>query len=149
MASDRTLRVSAFAFALFFAVVVVLGYIPGLNASAHQHHAGAAPMANDEHMLLGRYVISLLDDVTHGLSALLFLAASLHSGRASRLALTAFGWYYSYDAIIYLVTGILQGQPFVSNLLLNLPHVVISGLMLWLAYHGRSTETPSRMAVAA
>ena len=146
MASDRTLRVSAFAFALFFAVVVILGYIPGLNASAHQHHGGTA-MAADEHMLLGRYVISLLDDVTHGLSALLFLAGALHSTRASRLALTAFGWYYSYDAIIYLVTGILQRQPFMSNLLLNIPHVIISGIMLWLAYRGRSNEARAAVPV--
>src|SRR5437763_964300 len=85
MPSDRTIRWSAFGFAVLFGLVVVLGYIPGLNAPIHQHHAGADP---GEHMLLGQYTISLLDDVTHGLTALLLLAAAAHSARASRLALT-------------------------------------------------------------
>ena len=76
MPSDKIVRVTAFVFALFFAVVVILGYIPGLNA-AHVHHPGAMPMEAGEHMLFGRYTISLLDDVTHGLSAILFLIASL------------------------------------------------------------------------
>jgi hypothetical protein len=137
MPSDRAVRVGALVFALFFAVVVALGYIPGLNAQPHVHHPGMQ-MEPGSHTMLGLYTISLLDDVTHGLSALLFLAAALHSARASRLALTAFGWYYAYDAIIYLVTGVLQGTPLGQNLGLNLPHVVISGIMLWLAYRRRA-----------
>jgi hypothetical protein len=132
MPSDRAVRIASFAYAVFFAAVVILGYIPGLNA-AHVHHPGMT-MGPDEHLLLGRYKISLLDDVTHGLSALLFLVAGLHSARASRLAMTAFGWYYAYDATIYLVTGFLQLQPPVDVILLNLPHVVISSIMLYFAY---------------
>jgi hypothetical protein len=133
MASDRGARVSAFCFALFFGLVVVLGYIPGLNAPLHQHQGSES----GEHLLLGQYRISLLDDVTHGLTALLLLVASLHSARMSRLALTAFGWYYAVDAVIYLVTGVLQRDPLVSNVLLNLPHVVLSTVMLLIAYRGR------------
>ena len=89
-------------------------------------------------MLLGQYAISLIDDVTHGLSALILLAASLHSARMSRLALAAFGWYYAADAVIYLVTGVLQRSPLKDNIGLNAPHVVISSIMLWLAYRGRA-----------
>jgi hypothetical protein len=137
MASDRTVRVAAVVYAVFFAVVVILGYIPGLNAE-HVHQTGMT-MAPDEHMLLGRYRISVLDDVTHGLSAILFLVAGLVSARASRLALTAFGWYYAYDATIYLVTGFLQQKGAVDTILLNLPHVVISGIMLFLAYRRPAT----------
>jgi hypothetical protein len=143
MPSDQVIRISAFVFAVFFAVVVVLGYIPGLNAT-HVHHAGMTSMQPGEHMLLGRYTISLLDDVTHGLSALLFLIASLHSARFSRLVLTAFGWYYGYDATIYLVTGVLQGTGVIDNVLLNLPHVVISSIMLFLAYRGRANVPAAR-----
>ena len=84
MPSDRAVRGGAFVFALFFAVVVALGYIPGLNATPHVHHTGM-PMEPGSHTMLGLYTISLLDDVTHGLSALLFLVAALHSARASRL----------------------------------------------------------------
>ena len=148
MPSDRTVRVGAFVFAIFFGVVVSLGYIPGLNSAAHVHHPGMA-MEPGSHTLLGLYTISLLDDVTHGLSALLFLVAALHSARASRLALTAFGWYYAYDAVIYLVTGVLQGDPLAKNVGLNLPHVVISSIMLWLAYRGRTNAAASAVAVPA
>jgi hypothetical protein len=120
-----------FGFAILFGLVVVLGYIPGLNAPMHHHHAGADP---GEHMLLGRYAISLLDDVTHGLTALLLFAAALHSARVSRIALAVFGSYYAVDAAIYIITGLLQRDPIGSNLALNLPHVVLSSAMLWLAY---------------
>jgi hypothetical protein len=147
MPSERAVRVGAFVFALFFAVVVALGYIPGLNASPHVHHAGMS-MEPGSHTMLGLYTISLLDDVTHGVSAILFLVAALHSARASRLALTAFGWYYAYDAVIYLVTGVLQRTPIAQNVGLNLPHVVISGIMLWLAYRG-SVAAPRATALPA
>ena len=43
MPSDRVVRISAFVFALFFAMVVILGYIPGLNAPLHHHHADGDP----------------------------------------------------------------------------------------------------------
>ena len=147
MPSDRIVRVGAFVFSIFFAVVVALGYMPGLNGQPHVHHPGMS-MEPGEHMLMGLYRISLLDDVTHGLSAILLFVAALHSARASRLALTAFGWYYAYDAIIYLVTGVLQSKPLGENLGLNIPHVIISGIMLWLAYRGR-TNAPSAAAVPA
>jgi len=135
-------------FSIFFAIVVALGYMPGINGQPHVHHPGMS-MEPGEHMLMGLYRISLLDDVTHGLSAILFLVAALHSARASRLALTAFGWYYAYDAIIYLVTGVLQSKPLGENIGLNLPHVIISGIMLWLAYRGRTNVSSVAGAVAA
>ena len=106
-------------------------------------------MEPGSHTLLGLYTISLLDDVTHGLSAILPLVAALHSARASRLALTAFGWYYAYDAIIFIVTGVLQSKPLGENLGLNIPHVIISGIMLWLAYRGRTNAPSAAAAVPA
>ena len=148
MPSDKTVRVGAFVFAIFFAAVVLLGYMPGINGQPHVHHPGMS-MEPGEHMLMGLYRISLLDDVTHGLSAILFLVAALHSARASRLALTAFGWYYAYDAVIYLVTGVLQGTPLGQNVGLNLPHVVISGIMLWLAYRGRANVASAAVPLVA
>ena len=133
MPSEKTVRVGAFVFALFFAFVVALGYMPGLNGQPHVHHAGMQ-MEPGEHMLMGLYRISLLDDVTHGLSAILFLVAALHSGRASRLALTAFGWYYACDAAFFLINGFIIHKPLVSNVMLNLPHVLISAIMLGMVY---------------
>ena len=144
MPSDRTIRLSAAAFSLLFAGVVLLGYLPGLNAPIHQHHPGAE---SGEHLLLGAYKISLLDDVTHGLTALLLLVASLHSARASRLVLAIFGSYYAVDAAIYLITGFLQRSPVASNLKLNLPHVILSSAMLTLAYRGRANVPRSGGAI--
>ena len=126
------MRWSAFAFGILFALVVVLGYIPSLNGGAGH----VAMTATGEHRMLGLYMIGTADDVTHGLSAVLLLVAALVSGRASRLALLVFGCYYAVDAAIYLVTGVIQARPIVSNVLLNLPHVVISGIMLTLAFRG-------------
>ena len=132
MTSDRTLRWSAFAFGVFFALVVALGYIPSLNGGTGH----VAMTASGEHQMLGLYMIGAADDVTHGLTALIFLVASLMSARASRWALLVFGCYYAVDAAIYLVTGVVQQHALLSNILLNLPHVVISGVMLMLALRG-------------
>ena len=134
MPSDRALRWSAFGFGVLFALVVALGYIPSLNGGAEH----VAMTANGEHQMLGLYMIGTADDVTHGLSAVLLLGAALTSARAARLALLVFGCYYAVDAAIYLVTGVVQLRPVISNVLLNLPHVVISGIMLTLALRGRT-----------
>ena len=126
------MRWSAFGFAVFFALVVALGYIPQLNGS----EGHVAMTATGEHKMLGLYMIGTADDVTHGLTAAVLLATALISARASRFSLMAFGWYYAVDAAIYLVTGFIQHRPVTSNILLNLPHVVISAIMLTLAYRG-------------
>ncbi len=152
MLSDKAVRWSAFAFAIFFTVVVAAGYVPALNIKPHVHNPdamAAMPLAAGEHTMLGLYTISLLDDVTHGLSALAFLIGALFSARFSRLAMTAFGWYYAYDATIYLVTGVLQQKPFMTNFGLNAPHVVISGIMLWIAYLGRTNVPSARVPNAS
>ena len=134
MTSDRTLRWSAFGFAIFFVLVVALGYIPQFNGG--MSHVEMAQMG--EHSMLGLYMIGAADDVTHGLTALVLLATAIASAKAARISLAAFGWYYAMDAAIYLITGLVQHRPFASNILLNLPHVVISAVMLALAYRGRS-----------
>jgi hypothetical protein len=51
------------------------------------------------------------------------------------------------DAAIYIITGILKGDPLGSNLKLNLPHVIFSSIMLTLAYRGR-TSVPKVAATA-
>ncbi len=119
---------------MFFALVVALGYIPRFNQG--MSHVDMSHMG--EHSMFGLYMIGAADDVTHGLTAVLLLVGALTSARAARLGLAAFGWYYATDAAIYLVTGFIQHRAFVSNILLNLPHVVISAVMLALAYRGRS-----------
>jgi hypothetical protein len=151
MVSDRAIRLIAFVFAILFAIVVVLGYLPGINAPVHQHHGGgmqSGGMQPGEHLLMGRYAISLIDDVTHGVTALVLLVAALTSARNSRLALIAFGWYYACDAVFYLINGVLTHQPVMANVLLNLPHVVISSIILGIAYWGRADVPRASLAAA-
>ena len=131
MSYDRALRWSAFGFGIFFALVVALGFIPALNQGMDH----VSMQASGEHQMMGLYMIGAADDVTHGMTAVLFLLAALMSAKASRLALLAFGWYYAIDASIYLITGVVQHKPVLSNILLNLPHVILSAIMLSLAYH--------------
>ena len=135
--TDRMIRWSAFGFAMVFTVVVALGYLPGINAPVHVHNPAAPALGPGEHLLLGQYTISLLDDVTHALSAILLLIGAGLSVRLSRLFLGIWGSYYAVDATIYLITGVLEGQAIGSNLALNLPHVVLSSTMLWVAWRGR------------
>jgi hypothetical protein len=143
MPYDRTLRWSAFGFGIFFALVVALGYIPALNKG--QEHVSM--QGSGEHQMMGLYMIGPADDVTHGLTALVFLLAAAWSAAASRLALLAFGWYYAVDAAIYLITGLVQHKPLLSNILLNLPHVVLSAIMLGLAYRVARAGAPAHRVV--
>src|SRR4051812_37695089 len=73
--SSMTLRAAALGFAALFALVVILGYIPGLNGGMDH----VAMSASGEHMMMGLYMIGPADDVTHGLTALVFLGAGLAS----------------------------------------------------------------------
>ena len=130
MASERTLRISAAVFAVVFCFVVALGYVPAFNVT----------VAN-ERMLFGLFMLSPLDDITHGLTAVAAAVAALHSGRAARLFFTAFGWYYALDAIFFLCYGAVNDKPWLADLMLNFPHVAISSVMLGLAYGVRGART--------
>ncbi|HEV7991002.1 MAG TPA: DUF4383 domain-containing protein [Gemmatimonadaceae bacterium] len=121
-------RKLAFAFSVIFVIVVVMGWMP--------HNITAMQMTPDgpERTMFGLFKMSMLDDVTHGLSALLLLAACSKSRQASLLALTAFGWYYACDAAFYLINGFISHKPLMSNVMLNLPHVLIAVIMLSMVY---------------
>jgi hypothetical protein len=115
-------------FAVIFVIVVAMGWMP--------HNITGMQMTADgpERTMFGLFKMSMLDDVTHGLSALLLLAAALHSRRASLLGLTAFGWYYGCDAAFFLINGFINHKPLMSNIMLNLPHVLIATVMLGMVY---------------
>jgi hypothetical protein len=111
-------------FALLFTVVVAMGYVPSFITAVH----------GEERTLFDLFKISLLDDITHGITALAALAAALTSRRACLLFLTAFGFYYALDAIFFLTYGVASHQATLANLMLNAPHVAISTVMLFLVY---------------
>ena len=130
------LRKVTFAMGLFGVVVVALGWFPGI--SPHQGH---------ERMMFGAFAISAVDDITHGLTALAAFAAAFHSDRASRLFLVTFGSYYALDATFYLLNGFVNDLSWTADIMLNLPHVVVSSVMLAVAYgyspQGSPAPTPA------
>lgn len=117
------IRKITFAFGIFVVLVVLSGYIPQLIV-----------YQGEERLMLGLFALSVIDDVTHGVTALAALVASLYSRKLSLLFLTAFGYYYALDATFYLVFGLFNDKGLIANVLLNLPHVVIASIMLWSAY---------------
>jgi hypothetical protein len=122
-------RKLAFVFSIVFVVVVAMGWMPQCITAMQMTPEGP------ERTMFGLFKMSMLDDVTHGLSALLLLAASIRSRQASLLALTAFGWYYACDAAFFLINGFIIHKPLMSNVMLNLPHVLIGTIMLGMVYY--------------
>ncbi|HJR62459.1 MAG TPA: DUF4383 domain-containing protein [Gemmatimonadaceae bacterium] len=125
-------RKLAFVFGIVFAIVVAVGYVPDFITSRQ----------GEERTLFDLFAISLLDDITHSLSAIALLAASLHSQRASALALTAFGWYYALDAAFFLTYGFFNDLPYMADIMLNLPHVVTAAIMLGAVYFVPPSAVP-------
>lgn len=140
-------RKLAFVFAVVFVIVVAMGWMPQCITAMQMTPDGP------ERTMFGLFKMSMLDDVTHGLSALLLLAASIRSRPASLLALTAFGWYYACDAAFFLINGVINHKPFMSNIMLNLPHVLIATIMLGMVYYLAPREEQmsagARMPLAA
>ena len=121
-------RKLAFGFGIVFIVVVALGWLPQCITEMHMTPQGA------ERTMFGLFMLSMLDDITHGVTAIVLVAAALHSQRAATLAFTAFGWYYACDAVFFLLNGFFNDKPWAADIMLNLPHVVLSSIMLYIAY---------------
>jgi hypothetical protein len=121
-------RKLAFAFALLFGLVVASGWMPQTTTSMHMTADGP------ERMMWGLFAMSKLDDVTHGVTAVMLLVGALHSRKGATLAFTAFGWYYACDAVFYLIDGALNHKALMSNIALNAPHVILSSIMLSIVY---------------
>jgi arginine exporter protein ArgO len=118
-----TIRVFTFGFALFFTAVVAIGYVPAF-----------VTQAEDERLLFGLFELSLIDDVTHGVTALAAFIASVRSRQLCLLFLTAFGFYYALDATFFLTFGLFNDRTWLQDIALNAPHVAISSAMLWMVY---------------
>jgi hypothetical protein len=136
-------RKLAVGFAVLFGLVVASGWMPQTTTSMHMTADGP------ERMMWGLFAMSKLDDVTHGVTALMLLAGAIHSRKGATLAFTAFGWYYACDAVFYLIDGALNHKPILSNIALNLPHVVLSTIMLSIVYVLSPREAAKETATIA
>ena len=84
-----------------------------------------------EWLMFGLFEISLLDDITHGLTGLLGIIALSLGYRWTVYYLMLIGGYYSLDALFFLMYGFVTGQSIIDNVLLNGPHI---GITILVAY---------------
>jgi hypothetical protein len=101
----------AFGFAVLFLAVYSLDYVPGVMASNGK--------------MFGLFSMTTFVDVGHlGLGALA-LACGFIGQKASRVYFWFLGFFYAGDVIVYVIRH-LHTLPPVTNLLVNLPHTLVS-----------------------
>lgn len=118
------LRILAAVYAVLFAGVTSLNYIPGLTDAAGR--------------TFGLFALDVFDDALHAASGLWAALAAWRSTRATIFFFRVFGTLYCLDGLLGLATGsgyldlgiLLHGVldlPRVTRILMNLPHIVIGG----------------------
>jgi hypothetical protein len=118
------LRAIAIVYAVLFAGVTSLNYVPGLTDA--------------EGRTFGLFRLDVFDDLLHAASGLWALLAAWHSTRATVTYFRWFGTLYCLDGLVGLVTGsgyldlgiLLHGVldlPLTTRVLMNLPHIAIGG----------------------
>jgi hypothetical protein len=118
------LRIIAAVYAVLFAVVTSLNYVPGLTDAQGR--------------TFGLFALDVFDDALHAASGLWAALAAWHSVGATRFYFRVFGTLYCLDGLLGLATGsgyldlgiVLHGVldlPFVTRVLMNLPHIAIGG----------------------
>jgi hypothetical protein len=118
------LRIIATVYAVLFAVVTSLNYVPGLTDAQGR--------------TFGLFALDPFDDALHAASGLWAALAAWHSVGATRFFFRVFGTLYCLDGLLGLATGsgyldlgiVLHGVldlPFVTRVLMNLPHIAIGG----------------------
>lgn len=113
--------VTIFLTALFIGIVL-LEQMPGVMTPTDDPH---------EAFMFGLFKISLLDDITHGISGILGLGALFLGYRMRVFYLMLIGGYYALDALFFVVNGFFTGQSLVENILLNGPHIGITVLVAY------------------
>ena len=118
------LRILAGIYAVLFAVVTSLDYVPGLT--------------DGEGRTFGLFALDVFDDALHAASGLWAALAAWWSTRATIVFFRVFGTLYCLDGLLGLLTGsgyldlgiLVHGVldlPLMTRILMNLPHIVIGG----------------------
>ena len=125
------LRRIAIGYAVLFAGVASLNYIPGVR---------------DAHGLtFGLFALDVFDDLLHAASGLWAGLAAWRGTRATVIFFRVFGPLYCADGLLGLATGsgyldlgiFVNGVlhiPLVTRILLNLPHIAIGGFAAYTGY---------------
>ena len=125
------LRLLAWIYAVLFAGVTSLNYIPGLTDA--------------EGRTFGLFALDIFDDLLHAASGVWAALAAWWSTRATVTYFRWFGTLYCLDGLLGLATGsgyldlgiFLHGVldlPFVTRVLMNLPHIAIGGFAAFAGY---------------
>jgi hypothetical protein len=125
-----TIQKCAFGFAALFLGVYLLDYVPGVMD------------ANG--LMFGLFQMTSIVDLGHLGAGALALICALISPRAARVYFWILGVWYSIDVIVYFV-GHLHSISLRTNVLVNLPHILIFIAAFWIA---SSVDKPKQTAVA-
>ena len=121
----------AIGYAVLFAGVASLNYIPGLTDA--------------QGLTFGLFALDKFDDLLHLASGVWAGLAAWKSTRATVTFFRVFGPLYCADGLLGLATGsgyldlgiLLHGVldlPFVTRVLMNLPHIAIGGFAAFAGY---------------
>lgn len=113
--------IAMFLTALFIGIVLI-ERVPGVLVPTDTAY---------EWLMFGIFKISLVDDITHGISGLFGLIALVKGYRWTVKYLFLIGGYYALDALFYIVYGFFTGQGIIGNFLLNGPHIGITVLVAY------------------
>lgn len=109
--SFATIQKCAFGFALLFLLVYSLDYVPGIMDSNGK--------------MFGLFSMTTFVDIGHLGLGLLALISGFVGPRAARAYFWFLGLFYAADVIIYVIRHLHLISP-VTNLLVNLPHMLVS-----------------------
>ena len=109
--SFSTIQKCAFGFALLFLAVYSLDYVPGIMD------------ANGK--MFGLFSMTTFVDIGHLGLGVLALISGFVGPRTARVYFWFLGFFYAADVITYVVRHLHLISP-LTNLLVNMPHMVIS-----------------------
>lgn len=118
----KTARYVALFLTALFVGIVAIERVPGVLVPTETAY---------EWLMFGLFKISLLDDITHGISGLLGVLALVKGYQWTVRYLMLIGGYYSLDALFFVVNGFVTGQGVIDNFMLNGPHIGICVLVLF------------------
>jgi hypothetical protein len=125
----------AWGFAAMFLFVYLLDYVPGIMD------------ANGK--MFGLFGMTTIVDIGHLALGTLAALAAWHSAKLSRIYFYVLGVWYSIDVITYFFSH-LQTIGIGVNVLVNLPHTLITIAAFWIALKvDRHPAEPSRFNAVA
>jgi hypothetical protein len=127
--SYATIQKCSFGFALLFLFVYSLDYVPGVMAPNGK--------------MFGLFSMTTFVDVGHLGLGLLALISGFIGPRTARGYFWFLGFFYAADVIIYVIGHLHLISP-LTNLLVNLPHAVISTAAFLIAVNVGKHSAPAR-----